>query len=207
MPPHPTEDLEDVFEHARKIRSRRYPTKVMYMGIVAPPDPEMLFDGKIMMKRVSKKVLSKALTYNQKISTNYHINQLINKSGEWKTSCYIDKMCAWQLFESMGDVYCIDDNITFDMVCSYRTYPTATAKNVKVVRVDRTNDTPLCDIKFRPDKNGRIRGLTLDDIILHVCVERGSSRESDINCDNTFMMNSIHEIGKSIRDKMDYVPV
>ena len=28
-----------------------------------------------------------------------------------------------------------------------------------------------------------------------------------MNCDTTFMMNSIHEIRKSIRDKMDWVPV
>ena len=206
MPPHPTENVDDVFEPARKTRSRRFPTKCMYMGIVAPPDPEMLFDGKIMMKRVSKTVLTKQLCYNQKFSENYHINQLI-KSGEWKTTCYIPKMCAWQLFEAIGDTYCIYDDKTYDMVCSYRTYPTKTGKTVKVVRIDRSSETPLCDIRFRPKCKGRTRPLTLDDITLHIRVERGSNRECDVNCDTTFMLNSIHDIGKSIRDKMDFVPV
>ena len=51
LTPNHTENVEDVFEPAQKTRSTRHPTKVMHMGIVAPPDPEMLFDGEIMMNR------------------------------------------------------------------------------------------------------------------------------------------------------------
>jgi hypothetical protein len=206
LPPHPTENLEEIFEPARKIRSRRFPTKVMYMGIVAPPDLDMLFDGKIMMKRVSKQVLSKACSYNTKFSQNYHINQLI-KSGEWKTTCFMDSMLPWQLFEAIGETYDLEDYITFDMVCSYRTYTTVRSKKTKVVRLDRKFDKTLSDVLIRPVAKGRTRPLTIEDITLHVRVERGSTRESDVNCDNTFMMDTIHEIGKAIRDKMDHVPV
>jgi hypothetical protein len=33
------------------------------------------------------------------------------------------------------------------------------------------------------------------------------SCEKDVNCDNTFMLDNIHDIGKSIRDKFHWVPV
>ena len=206
LPPHPTEDPDDVFEPARKIRSRRYPTKVMFMGIVAPPNEEMLFDGKIMMKRVSKNVESKALSYNQQFSSDYHVNQLL-KQGEWRVNCFTSKMTCWHLFEAIGETYHLDDDITYDMVCTYRTYPTEKTKRMQLVRLDRTDERVLTDIDIRLTKFGRTRKLTFDDINIHVRVKRGASVEKDVNCDTSFMMKSIHEIGKSIRDKMDWVPV
>ena len=42
--------------HSRpKIRSRHFPVKVMYLGVVAAPQPDHNFDGRVFMKRVSKR--------------------------------------------------------------------------------------------------------------------------------------------------------
>ena len=60
---------------------------------------------------------------------------------------------------------------------------------------------------IRPTKNGRLRPLTIADLKIHVRVERRTDVEKDVNCDTSFMMCSIHKIGKSIRVKMDSVPV
>ena len=89
------------------------------------------------------------------------------------------------------------------MVCSYRTYSSAKIKNVKVVGVDRCNKTVLASKMIRPTKNRWLRSLAFADITIHVHVEGGIDTEKDVNCDIAFMMSSIHEIGKSIRDKMD----
>ena len=53
LPPATFESVKDSFVTSPKTRSRRFPCKVMYMGIVCPP-VEGLSDGKVMMKRVSR---------------------------------------------------------------------------------------------------------------------------------------------------------
>ena len=65
LPPGPGEKASDVYPPDRKVRSKRFVTKTMFMGIVAPPNPEKNFDGKIFIKRVSKTVTSKKLSYHQ----------------------------------------------------------------------------------------------------------------------------------------------
>lgn len=38
-----------------RIRSRRYPVKVMYLGVVACPQPDHTFDGRVLLERVSRR--------------------------------------------------------------------------------------------------------------------------------------------------------
>ena len=42
-----------------RVLSRRFPVKVMFMGVVAKPLPELGFDGIIFLKRISEKKLWK----------------------------------------------------------------------------------------------------------------------------------------------------
>ena len=56
------------------------------------------------------------------------------------------------------------------------------------------------------EEGGSLRKLTLSDITLHTRIPQGATREVDVNCDTEFMMATIHEIGKSIRNKMKWVP-
>jgi hypothetical protein len=55
----------------------------MFMGLVAPPIKEENFDGKILLKQVSKSIKTNRVSYNQQFSDNYHVNYLIQK-GEWR---------------------------------------------------------------------------------------------------------------------------
>ena len=82
-PAAPFEDPDEVAVTFPKVRSRRFPTKVMYMGIIAPPSLQHNFDGKIMMKRISAKRPSQQEAFNNKITDNAIINELI-ESGGWK---------------------------------------------------------------------------------------------------------------------------
>ena len=62
------------------------------------------------------------------------------------------------------------------------------------------------DIDKRTKQGGPLRKIKLDDLTLHIRVERGSVTEKDVNCDTAFMMDSIDEIRSSIQDKMKWVP-
>ena len=88
------------------------------MGIVAPPDLLHEFDGKIMMKRVSRQKETMKTTHHQRFSINYHVNQLI-KDGEWKETCFMPGMVTWQLFEALQDTYDLEDDTVFSLALTY----------------------------------------------------------------------------------------
>ena len=66
-----------------KMRSRQYPVKVRFMGVVANPIPSRNFSGKIHLERISKQKTTTAMSHNQRFSDDIHVNGLIKKS-EWK---------------------------------------------------------------------------------------------------------------------------
>ena len=57
------------------------------------------------------------------------------------------------------------------------------------------------------DQRGNEKKLTLEDLTLHVVVtDAGSGCEKDITCNSEFMINSINQIGITIRDAFHWVP-
>ena len=66
-----------------KMRSRQYPVKVMFMGVVANPIPCHNFSGKIHLEHISKQKTTTAMSHHQRFSDNIHVNILIKKGG-WK---------------------------------------------------------------------------------------------------------------------------
>ena len=60
------EDAEAVKLKCPKATSRRYPVKIMYMGVVGRPRPEHNFDGKILLLRVSEPRQLKQATSNER---------------------------------------------------------------------------------------------------------------------------------------------
>jgi hypothetical protein len=162
----------------------------MFMGVIAPPDVDNKFDGKIFLKRVSKQVKSKRVSYHTKFSDNYHINQLL-RTEEWKDTCYLPDMCPRHLFDSIRDVYNLDDHLAYNLVASYSHFPTNQSNKHSVKRIDRTEQKLLLDLDIRREKGGNVTKLKLSDITLSVRVEAGTEYEKDINCDSAFMLNSI----------------
>ena len=73
-------------------------------------------------------------------------------------------------------------------------------------RLDRDEPIKIEKIKICILAGGPQRNLQFSDITLHVRVKRGSQSESDVNCDTKFMLESIGEVGRAIRDKMNFVP-
>ena len=68
-----------------KIRSRRYPVKIMYLGVVGNPqhdeEGKINFDGRIFMKRVSKVEKAGRKSHNQRFSDDVDVNSAL-QDGE-----------------------------------------------------------------------------------------------------------------------------
>jgi len=58
-----------------KIRSRRHPVKVMFLGVVACPADEHEFDGRVFLKRVSEVEEQKRMSRNKNFSVDLQLNE------------------------------------------------------------------------------------------------------------------------------------
>jgi hypothetical protein len=123
LPPHPlTESSEDAFVAKKKVQSRRFPTKVMFQGIITKPYPEHGFNGKILLKRVSKQDEMKKLSFNKKIDNSYHITNLL-KDNEWVYTCAIDSNTTVQeSIDEIQHVYGLHNNIAERLCFSFHMY-------------------------------------------------------------------------------------
>jgi hypothetical protein len=200
------ETEEDAKFNSPKIRSRRFATKVMFMGVVSPPNRRYNHDGKIFLHRISEHSELKRLSHNQKFSNSFIINHAIKK-GEWKELCYHNGMSMDELVVHIAEAYLLEDYIKERIVLSYTTH-TKTGKTKKVERIRQyeEDDIPIINNnRLIINAEGTERPLTLDDLTLHVEYHPGDSVENDITCDSEFMLKIIEDIGHSIRDSFHWV--
>ena len=101
----------------RKVISRKHSLKTMFIGVIAEPDENQQFDGKILIERVSKERELTRTTYRNNFHHDRHINDAL-KSGEWKelypddptilTSEFIRLIAdSYDLEEEMEDKLCL----------------------------------------------------------------------------------------------------
>ena len=171
------------FKHKRlRVVSRRHPTKVMYMGVVARPNAEQNFDGKIDLLRVSTKGVYKKTTYlNSAFSDENEVNDAVIQT--WQTLA-TNQMTCMELLDNIADHFDLDEDISDNLRIRYK-------QRGKWIEVDE--DTKYADFKDKPD------------LILQVCRARGTEHEKDVTCDSDFMRKHVLSIGESIRNKMDWV--
>jgi hypothetical protein len=210
LPPHPlTESSEDAFVAKKKVRSRRFPTKVMFQGIITKPYPEHGFNGQISLKRVSKQDETKKLSFNKKFDDSYHITNLL-KNNEWVYTCAIDsKTTVQESIDEIQHVYGLHDNVAERLCFSFHTFSKTRKKKIKRMYMGENGEGScalLLGKKKIVDKSGKTRLLTLEDLDLHVRVPRHSKIERDMTCDSTFMLQSVDETGDSIRSTLHWIP-
>jgi hypothetical protein len=213
LPPHPlTENASDAHVAKPKCRSRRFPVKVMYQGIVARPSPAHNFNGRIMLKRVSKPAKTKKTSYNTRFDDSYHITHLL-KRNEWRYTCTIDTTTTVQeAIDEIQHIYGLDDCVAEKLCFSYKSHFLSNSgewkkKVNRITLEDEGESENLIGNKSKTDKNGRISRLTIEDLILQVKIPMDTEIEKDGTCDSTFMLNSVHETGEAIRSSMHWVPL
>lgn len=93
-----------------KICSRRYHVKVMYLGVVACPNPEHDFDGRVFLKRVSNREPAQRTSQNKKFSVDIDVNKEI-KNGGW-VECVNDNMTVAEALENIYTNYDLDEFVS-----------------------------------------------------------------------------------------------
>ena len=72
------ETVGDDFLLLPKMRSRRFPVKSMFMGVIARPREDRNFDGKILLERVSEEKTLTRNSTNQNFSVDLNVNTHLN---------------------------------------------------------------------------------------------------------------------------------
>jgi len=162
----------------------------MYLGVVANPNMEQGFNGKIFLKRVSKQQAYKEMSHNQNFSDDAGINGTI-KDGKWKDVLPDDGngMTLAEMREMLAQLYDLDDDIRDRLVIRYYT--------------GGTRPTP----KYVHQADAKLDGwITPENCTLMVRMKAGDVREVDVSCDSKFMTETMPQVGKAIRDAYTWVP-
>ena len=116
------ESDEDAKYISPKVHSRRHTIKCMFLGVVSHPDMYEDSDGKIMIKRVSKKSQSKAVSITKSFVSDYIVNDNI-KNGEWhKFFPDSHDMSVGEAMELICEHYQIDKVVSTNLYFSYTSY-------------------------------------------------------------------------------------
>ena len=111
-----------------RVASRRFTTKVMFMGVIACPHPDRDFDGKILMKRVSELKTAQRTTHYKNIVDNFEVNRSIHAG--WRSLCRGDEsLDAGEALDKiqMTPAWEIDEQTREHLVLRYCAY-TASGK-------------------------------------------------------------------------------
>ena len=202
LPKAPWESQEEAYVDPPRERSRRFPTKVMYMSVVSKPTPTC--DGKIFCRRVSETKTTNRVSYNQYFSDDFLTNHMV-KSEEWKSLVEtedVDSMQCSDIFSLIGEYYGLSDKVVEKLSFSYYKH----SKSGKSNKIIRFSQGPLLDDRVYTDCTGEEHPLFLDQLKLFVCKPRGTEVEYDVSCNSDFMLSTVRDIGRAIRSSYDQVP-
>ena len=193
----------DVPRYSRpKIRSRRYPVKVMYLGIVSPPHPDHNFDGRVFMKRVSRRKKLSRKTRNSRFSVNVLINQSITDGKVWRNIVSEDyNISTADLLNQIVEMYDLDEFVSERLTFSYYTY----ANGKKVIK-DLAATQTFNDLGMMTKETGEQAPLTIDNLRIQVLLNKGDEVDEDVTCDSAFMLETMPNIAQTIRDKFHWIP-
>jgi hypothetical protein len=106
----------------RRVISRSNPIKVMFMGVVFPPNPEHNFDAKMTIKRGSKiRQLLRGTYRMTKFHHNYNVNQLLI-AGDWRQVYDNDMNTRNEILALIVNYYELDGDIAQALCLRYNTH-------------------------------------------------------------------------------------
>ena len=184
-----------------RIRSRRHPAKVMFLGVVACPQPSNNFDGRVCLHRVSKtKILGRA-TRNKRFSVDVDVVQAF-ASGECIRNVAAEGMTVAELLEEVATQYDLDGYVADRLVIGYDNYSEGGIKKWKALAPTDVID----ELGMRIDENGERVQVSNEDLDIFVQQAAGDEVEEDISCDSTFMMRKMPEVGFALRSAFHWIP-
>jgi len=103
-----------------RVQSRRFRTKVMFMGVVACPQPGYNFDGRVYLSRVSRTKRLARSSRNKRFSVDVDVVNAI-VSGVWKRQLVTDGMTVEHLLEELKTYYDLDEYVSDRLVNMFLT--------------------------------------------------------------------------------------
>ena len=211
----PCADFEDQkydIHIAKKVRNRRHPCKVMFLGIVGPPI-EGKMDGKILIKRVCHKYKRKQGSYHQNFSPFFEENNRL-RLEHWKTLVPSHfGISVSSLLDRIIRIFKIEPEMAKDLCFVYTNYSIKPIKknlDKSTCKIERTSELILekrtIELPSTDKKSVFSRPMKLDDIRLRIFTPNGRIVEQDVNCSSTFMQDSVDEIGEAIRKAFYFLP-
>ena len=174
-------------------------SQVMFLGVVAPPDEDNDFDGKIFLDRVCEMKEYAKTVHSQNFTDDATANGLL-KNGGWY-DLIADGTTLGDLKESLAEIYDLDEDIEERLVI--KIYPGGEFNE------DGTRRKPSYIHDERRILEPEL--LKMDGAILVVRYEgrkggqKGYTREVDINCDSEYMTRTMPKVGEAIRDSYHWV--
>lgn len=227
LPLHPTETEADLTNQTEHEASRRFPTKVMYLGVVAAPNPEHEFDGKVFLRRVSEEKTYSRLTHVSGIVDEYRKNAGIHK--EWHrifddaANDNNDENATNNNDNNAADADADADVNSNDLtgqevinkICEHYNLPeytkdklalrysyTTRGGNTSVKSCNKTKK--ISDHVTRAGNNPQ--HLSIEGLTLAIFRNSGDTYEHDCSCDSVFMLRTMGDVAAALREKMSWVP-
>jgi hypothetical protein len=202
LPPGPGETEEDSVLPTIRVASRRHAEKVMLLGVIAKPEKEHGFDGKIELLRVCRLEASQRASYNRHFDVGVKKNETVKNS--WRDALAgknVSEMKAKDIVQAIAEQYELRAEIAQRLVLRYRTFGTRN-ESIKTV----PEETRLGRLKIRHIVGQRTESLSLQHTELFVARKKGDLVEKDVTCDSQFMLDHMENIGATIRRKYHWVP-
>ena len=162
-------------EASPKIRSRRHPVKVVYLGVVGRPmkdeTKDVDFNGRIMIKRVAREQKVEKLTRNQKV------DDALKNDKDWR-DIYDENadMTAGHLCDHIAEIYGLSEFVTERLELQYEDHKSdGQAKSRKHAAVGYNQKISSLK-RHTPDSNGEKVKVEIDDLELGVRHQRGAIR-------------------------------
>ena len=203
--PHAThEPIGADFVKRPKTRSRRFPIKIMYLGVVGRPRTvgDTHFNGRIMLERISKTSQVVKKTKHQRFTTDAVANYEL-KNGRWK-DLYVNGMTVGEMGELIVDSYDLDEEVADRLEFHYENWTQGRKKTKKNTPLD-TAELLVDEARKTRRENGDSVPVLLDDLHLGVRYKEGDEVQHDINCDSAYMLSIMPKVGKAIRDAYSWV--
>ena len=111
------------FTPSPKMRSRRFPVKAMFVAVVANPNPDRDFDGKIfIIERICQSKITKQMTHPSRFTDDLILNNQI-KNGDWRNVIVLDDSTIVREFiVIIGLHYRLEDKVIDRIVFYYKTF-------------------------------------------------------------------------------------
>ena len=182
----------------------------MYLGVVGRPmkdeTKDIDFNGRIVIKRVAREQKVGKLTRNQNFSPDAKVNDALKTDKDWR-DVYDEHadMTAGHLCDHIAEIYSLSEFVTDRLELQYEDYNSdGQAKSRKYTAV-RYNQKISSLKRYTPDSNGQKVKVEIGDLELGVRYQKGDKVTKDCSCDSKWMLETMNEVGKAIRDAYHWV--